>query len=83
MITELITAYILGFIFNVAFFSMLGKTIGFDYSGPKDYANCDDWDNNAQAYTAFSMMWPVTDSLLILWGVWIILTKLTGIFIKS
>jgi hypothetical protein len=83
MVLIIIITYIIGFVLNVALFATFGKAMGFDYSAPKDYSNCDDWDGNVQAYTAFSLGWPIIDTFLILWGLWTALTKLTGVFVKS
>ena len=75
--------YVSGFAMNIAFFTLFGRMIGFDYSGPKDYSNYDDWSDNTQAYTTFSLMWPIMDTILIVWGFWTVLTGITRVFIKS
>ena len=76
------TIYALGFVASIWFLNKYGKVFGLDYDIPKTYANMDDWENNHQAYTAFSLMWPVfyTISALIIllrffWHFMLTLTK--------
>lgn len=54
-----ILIYVVGFILTLTFLKIFGKKIGIDYDPPHvpDY---DDWENNAQAYLAFSITWIVT-----------------------
>jgi hypothetical protein len=51
--------YVVGFILTLTFLKLFGKKMGIDYDPPHspDY---DDWDNNAQAYLFFSLVWIVT-----------------------
>jgi len=78
-----IITYIVGFISTLIFFIKLGKKIGFDYNSPKCYANQDDWDNNAEAYTAFSLLWPISITVLLLFGFFELLILITKYFIKD
>lgn len=73
--------YIVGFILMLLFYIKFGKKIGFDYSGPKTYSNFDDWNNNTEAYTCFSLFWPITMTILSIAGLWKLLTKITSYFI--
>jgi uncharacterized membrane protein YkvI len=54
MITGIII-YLIGFFLTLTFLKYYGVKIGFDYD--KQENSWDDWDSNAQAYTAFSIMW--------------------------
>jgi hypothetical protein len=51
--------YIIGFILTLTFLKLYGKKIGIDYDPPHE-PDYDDWENNAQAYLAFSITWIVT-----------------------
>lgn len=55
----LFVIYIVGFVMTLTFLKLFGKKIGIDFDPPhgSDY---DDWDDNAQAYLFFSLMWVVT-----------------------
>lgn len=65
----LIILYLLGMILTFGFWAKFGKVIGFDYSGEKTYVNYDDWDSNSQAYTAFSICWPIMVPILLIAGI--------------
>jgi len=54
-----ILIYIIGFILTLTFLKLYGKKIGIDYDPPHE-PDYDDWENNAQAYLAFSITWIVT-----------------------
>jgi ABC-type dipeptide/oligopeptide/nickel transport system permease subunit len=54
-----ILIYIIGFILTLTFLKLFGKKIGIDYDPPHE-PDYDDWENNAQAYLAFSITWIVT-----------------------
>jgi hypothetical protein len=60
--------YLIGVGLTFLFFKKFGKRIGFDYDVEKTYANQDDWNSNAEAYTAFSIGWPVMIPILCLFG---------------
>jgi hypothetical protein len=61
--------YPIGFLLTLTFFKYFGKRIGFDYD---KYASeggwYDDWESNAQAFTAFSVCWPITMTMLLVIG---------------
>jgi hypothetical protein len=65
MIT-IITIYIIGFFLTLTFFKYFGVIIGFDYDNRK--MQWDDWDSNEQAFTAFSIFWPVIIPMLLILG---------------
>ena len=54
-----IIIYIIGFILTLTFLKLYGKKIGIDYDPPHE-PDYDDWENNAQAYLAFSITWIAT-----------------------
>ena len=51
--------YIIGFILTLTFLKLFGKKMEIDYDPPHE-PDYDDWENNAQAYLAFSITWIVT-----------------------
>jgi hypothetical protein len=67
MIT-IITIYIIGFFLTLTFFKYFGVKIGFDYDNRK--MQWDDWDSNEQAFTAFSIFWPIIIPMLLILGSW-------------
>ena len=67
MIT-IITIYIIGFFLTLTFFKYFGVKIGFDYDNRK--MEWDDWDSNEQAFTAFSIFWPIIIPMLLILGSW-------------
>ena len=83
MIVYGILIYILGFIITAKVFAKFGKLMGIDYSGEKDYSNYDDWDNNTDAYTTFSIFWPIVFIIFLIVALWLVLTRITGFFIKK
>ena len=58
--------------------------IGFDYD---KYANeggwYDDWQSNAQAFTAFSLFWPIIIPMLLIMGSFKMIFKFGEWFIKK
>ena len=64
-----IITYIIGFIITLFLFIKFGKKIGFDYDVEKTYVNYDDWSSNAQAYTFFSLFWPIVVPMLTIIGI--------------
>jgi hypothetical protein len=80
----LVASYILGFILSVVMLKKFGKALDVDhYDDPKDYSNYDDWDSNAQAYTSFSIMWPLFWVGMGLGGFWSLLMKFTNNVINA
>ena len=79
----MIIIYVVGFVVNLLFWIKFGKKLGFDYSGPKTYANCDDWNSNAEAFTAWSLFWPITSTIFLICGFLLLLTKMTEFLIKK
>jgi hypothetical protein len=70
MIT-IITIYIIGFLLTLTFFKYFGVKIGFDYTrNANDIDWYDDWDSNEQAFTAFSLFWPIIIPMLLVMGIW-------------
>ena len=67
MIT-IITIYIIGFFLTLTFFKYFGVKIGFDYDNRK--MEWDDWESNEQAFTAFSIFWPIIIPMLLILGSW-------------
>jgi hypothetical protein len=51
--------YIIGYPISLILLHKFHKNLGMDYNQPKTYVDYDDWDNNAQAFAAFSIAWPV------------------------
>lgn len=77
----IILLYILGFLVTLFVLSRYGKThFGFDYDKPRTYANYDDWSSNAQAFTAWSLGWPVFVSVHLILFLFKKLTLLYNIF---
>ena len=77
-----IIIYVVGYFLTILFFKKFGKKIGLDYSGPRTYANYDDWGSNAEAYTFFSVFWPIVMSVLSIFGIIKLLQMLTNKIIK-
>ena len=68
MIT-IITIYIIGFLLTLTFFKYFGVKIGFDYTrNANDIDWYDDWESNEQAFTAFSIFWPIIIPMLLILG---------------
>jgi hypothetical protein len=63
-----IITYIIGFIITLFLFIKFGKKLGINYDVEKTYVNYDDWDSNAQAYTCFSLFWPIVLPILTIFG---------------
>lgn len=81
MIT-IILIYVAGLLLSLLILSAFGKSkMNIDYDNEPD--SCpDDWQTNAQAYTAWSIAWPFCLFLLGAVGVWMGLTKLTQFLIN-
>jgi hypothetical protein len=80
MIT-IITIYIIGFFLTLTFFKYVGVKIGFDYDNRK--MQWDDWDSNEQAFTAFSIFWPIIIPMLLILGSWKIVFKFGKWFLNK
>lgn len=80
MIT-IITIYIIGFFLTLTFFKYFGVKIGFDYDNRK--MQWDDWDTNEQAFTTFSIFWPVIIPMLLVMGIWKIVFKFGKWFLNK
>jgi hypothetical protein len=72
----LILIYFVGFVLSLLFWIKFGKELGFDYDVPKDYSNYDDWDSNAEAYSAFSLFWFIDMPIIFTYLVWRFIVKL-------
>jgi len=83
MIT-IITIYIIGFLLTLTFFKYFGVKIGFDYD---KYASeggwYDDWESNEQAFTAFSLFWPVIIPMLLVLGIFKMIFKFGKWFLNK
>jgi hypothetical protein len=75
-----ILIYIIGFFLTLTFFKYFGVKIGFDYDNRK--MQWDDWENNEQAFTAFSIFWPIIIPMLLILGSWKIVFKFGKWFLK-
>jgi hypothetical protein len=80
MITA-ITIYIIGFFLTLTFFKYFGGKIGFDYDNRK--MQWDDWDSNEQAFTAFSIFWPVIIPMLLIIGIFKMIFKFGKWFLNK
>jgi hypothetical protein len=76
--------YFFGFLLTLTFFKYFGKRIGFDYD---KYANdggwYDDWESNEQAFTAFSLFWPVIIPMMLILGIFKVIFKFGKWYIKK
>lgn len=75
-----ITIYIVGFIITLTFLKLFGKKIGIDYDSQDN--SYDDWENNAQAYLAFSITWVITAPMFLIVVFFKLLYKFTQWFLK-
>ena len=66
---------------TLTFLKLFGKRIGIDYDEPHG-DNYDDWDNNAQAYLFFSLIWVVTAPMFIFVMTVKLLYKFVEAFLK-
>ena len=57
--------YPIGFLLTLTFFKYFGVKIGFDYTNNTTW---DDWNSNEQAFTAFSIFWPIIIPMLLILG---------------
>ena len=65
----IVTIYIIGFLLTLTFFKYFGVKIGFDYTrNANDIDWYDDWESNEQAFTAFSIFWPIIIPMLLILG---------------
>jgi hypothetical protein len=74
------TIYIVGFILTLTFLKLFGKKIGIDYDSVEN--SYDDWENNAQAYLAFSITWIITAPMFLTVVFFKLLYKFTQWFLK-
>ena len=77
MITGIII-YLIGFFLTLTFLKYYGVKIGFDYD--KQENSWDDWDSNAQAYTAFSTFWFAVVPMWIAVGIGVAIYKFCKLF---
>ena len=73
--------YVVGFILTLTFLKLFGKKMEIDYDPPheNDY---DDYDNNAQAYLTFSIVWIITVPMFTVVATIQLLYKFTQWFMK-
>ena len=82
MIT-IITIYIIGFFLTLTFFKYFGVKIGFDYDKKENELHgWDDWDSNEQAFTAFSIFWPIIIPMLLILGSFKMIFKFCKWYLK-
>jgi hypothetical protein len=72
--------YVIGFMMTLTFLKLFGKKIGIDYDSIEN--DHDDWQNNAQAYLAFSICWVVVAPMFIFVVLIKSLYKFTQWFLK-
>ena len=78
---NLILIYVAGFFLSIILLSAFGKSkMNIDYDNVEEKWP-DDWDSNAEAFVAWSLMWPIGALILTIAGVWIGLTKTTQFLI--
>ena len=83
MIT-IITIYIIGFFLTLTFFKYFGVKIGFDYDKKENELHgWDDWDSNEQAFTAFSLFWPVIIPMMLIIGIFKMIFKFGKWYLKK
>ena len=78
--------YPIGFLLTLTFFKYVGVKIGFDYTrNTNDIYHdwYDDWENNEQAFTAFSIFWPVMIPMLLVMGIFKMIFKFGKWYIKK
>jgi hypothetical protein len=73
--------YVVGFILTLTFLKLFGKKLGIDYD-PPHVSHYDDWENNAQAYLAFSITWIITAPMFIVVATIQLLYKFAQWFLK-
>jgi hypothetical protein len=62
----IVIIYLAGFTASIKFLGKYGDKIGLgDYDEPKTYATMDDYSSNAEAWTMFSIFWPIFFIMLI------------------
>ena len=66
---------------TLTFLKLFGKKMGIDYDPPHPELY-DDWDNNAQAYLFFSLVWVVTAPMFIFVMTIKLLYKFVELFLK-
>lgn len=70
-----ILIYAAGFLLTLTFLSAFGKSkMNIDYDNVEEKWP-DDWDSNAEAFVAWSIMWPIALIMITFVGVWVGLTK--------
>jgi prolipoprotein diacylglyceryltransferase len=72
--------YVVGFIITLTLLKLFGKKMGIDYDSIDN--SYDDWDNNAQAYLFFSLMWVVVMPMFLIVLFFKSLYKFTQWFLK-
>lgn len=75
-----VSIYIIGFILTLTFLKLFGKKMGIDYDSVDN--TYDDWDNNAQAYLAFSITWVITAPMFLIVVFFKLLYRFTQWFLK-
>ena len=83
MIT-IITIYIIGFLLTLTFFKYFGVKIGFNYDKKEnELHDWDDWASNEQAFTAFSIFWPVIIPMMLIIGIFKMIFKFGKWYLKK
>ena len=80
----LIISYLIGYFITIFFLSIFGERMGLGgYDEPRTYVNFDDYDSNAQAWTFWSMGWPIFSIVLLFFGLIKGMLKLSEIIINK
>jgi hypothetical protein len=76
--------YPIGLLLTLTFFKYFGVKIGFDYDKYVSEGGWyDDWESNEQAFTAFSIFWPVMIPMLLVLGIFKMIFKFGKWFLNK
>lgn len=70
MIGLISLAYVLGFFISLWAFHTFKNELDINHYDPPHPEDYDDYDSNASAYVAFSLMWPIFWTITILGLIW-------------
>jgi len=77
MLVTLLIIYAVGFPIHLVLLHLFAKKLGWDHYDPPHVEYYDDYDNNAQAYVAFSLGWPLFVIGNLVYGGGILLVRLS------
>jgi hypothetical protein len=69
IIPIVILSYFVGFLVSLFLLHTFADS---NYDEPKTYVNMDDWNSNAEAYLAWSFIWPMSAFLMLLYYSWVL-----------